>query len=216
MAKRPGMMVYFDILDDFEDYTTDEIGQLFIAMLKYGKDGTFTDFQDRGMKSVWHSLVRTIDRDQLNYDEKVLKTKYAGWRSSQVKSGKSKSELLSFDDWKSEYITDVNTCQQTLTPVNDAQRNQPTSASASASASASSSASSPTPSTTSSVNSQLSCSDCGKPITGKIAEYSKQNYNGKTLCIDCQKNYYSSKQGYPKYLWGEKKPPSDGVKYNDV
>ena len=199
MAKRPGMMVYFDILDDFEDYTTDEIGQLFIAMLKYGKDGTFTDFQDRGMKSVWHSLVRTIDRDQLNYDEKVLKTKYAGWRSSQVKSGKSKSELLSFDDWKSEYITDVNTCQQTLTPVNDAQRNQPTSASSSASSS--------TPSTISSVNSQPTCSDCGKAITEGTADYSRKNYGGKVLCMDCQEKHKRNSPGIPRSEWGAPKTP---------
>jgi len=33
------------------------------------------------------------------------------------------------------------------------------------------------------------CTDCAKPITQKIVEYSEKNFNGIRLCMDCQKKY---------------------------
>ena len=33
------------------------------------------------------------------------------------------------------------------------------------------------------------CTDCGKSITQKVADYSEKNFNGMRLCMDCQKKY---------------------------
>lgn len=41
---------------------------------------------------------------------------------------------------------------------------------------------------TGSRKSSVACSDCGVLITDKVKSFSEQRY-GKSLCMDCQKNY---------------------------
>ena len=127
MADRPGMMFYFDVLDDLSEYTTDEIGQLFLAVMHYGSTGETTVFQDRGMKTLFNSMIRLADRDQSKYDLKVLKSKHSRYTGIQKKAGKTP---LEFDEWYEtiykEQTTDVNERQRMLTDVNERQRKRPT------------------------------------------------------------------------------------------
>ena len=100
MAERPGIMFYFDILNVLEDFTPEEVGQLFLATMRYGSTGEITEFEDRGMRSVGRQMMQIADRDQVQFDKKILQRRYAGWRSSQLKKGIKEDDLLSFEQWQ--------------------------------------------------------------------------------------------------------------------
>lgn len=76
---RPGVMIYFDILDDLEDYTYEEVGQLFRALLHYGFTGEIPAFSDRGMKTLWRKLQNNSNRDEERYNRKVMNSRYAAY-----------------------------------------------------------------------------------------------------------------------------------------
>lgn len=80
MAERPGIMVYFDLLDTLQDgYTTEEVGELFLAMLNYGRDMIIPEFTDRGMRTLWKGIQHKIDRDNLKYQGTVKGRRYAAF-----------------------------------------------------------------------------------------------------------------------------------------
>ena len=78
-------MVYFDLLDALEDYSKQEIGELFLAMLEYGLTGVIPDFKDRAMRTLWKTTQQKIDRDNVHFKKKT-----AGriLNASQEKNGK--------------------------------------------------------------------------------------------------------------------------------
>ena len=63
----------------YEDYTPEEIGQLFKAALEYFLTGECTEFSDRGMRSAFRSVARDIDADRQRYRNKVMQTRYAAY-----------------------------------------------------------------------------------------------------------------------------------------
>ena len=77
MAERPGVLFRFDILDALEQLDPADAGQLFIAAMKYGKDGTAPAFQNPLLSVVWSFIKTAVDRDAEAYDGKILQKKYA-------------------------------------------------------------------------------------------------------------------------------------------
>lgn len=90
-------MVYFDLLDSLTDYTKEEIGELFLAMLEYGATGVVPDFEDRGLRTLWKSAQQKIDRDNIRYQGKVKSRQYATYCRECKKSG---SKPLTLNEWK--------------------------------------------------------------------------------------------------------------------
>ena len=96
MGKRPGIMVYFEILDALEDYNTEEIGQLFLAMLRYGDTGVLPEFTDRGMRTLWLSTKQKLDLDNLRYEQTCSNRRY----STYVREAKKRGEVfLDREEW---------------------------------------------------------------------------------------------------------------------
>ena len=131
MAERPGIMFYFDILNELEDFSSEEVGKLFLAAMRYGMTGDTPEFSDRGMKALWHTIAKSVDRDAVKFDKKILQRQYAGWKSAQKKAEAKEEDLPSFEEWKANFLrenapTVVNDRQRPLTTVNESQRNQPT------------------------------------------------------------------------------------------
>lgn len=124
MADRPGIMFYFDIVDDLEDYSIEEIGELFLAMMKYGKTGEIAEFSDRGMRTMWKAMMKYVDRDQERFDDRIMQKKYAGFRSAAKRKGIPEAELPSYDEWKSnpEKYDSLLRTPTPQTTVNDRQR----------------------------------------------------------------------------------------------
>ena len=106
MADRPGIMIYFDILETLHDgYTTKEAGELFLAMLHYGRDGIKPNFSDRGMKTLWKVVQVKIDRDNLKYSKTIELRKYATF-CREYKKLHPGEEPPSFDVWRDHVISD--------------------------------------------------------------------------------------------------------------
>lgn len=125
MAERPGIMVYFDLLDTLKDYSTEEAGQLFLAMLEYGATGTIPEFEDRGMRTVWRNVQQKIDRDDGNYQKTVEARQYAVFcREFKRRHGENskppsleawKNQLISFDDFDTQQQPQPSTATATST-----------------------------------------------------------------------------------------------------
>lgn len=112
MGKRPGIMVYFELLDALEDYNAEEAGQLFLAMLRYGQYGELPEFADRGMRTLWMSTKRKIDMDKRSYEQACCNRRY----STYVREAKKRGEtILDRDEWEirqqEETSNDINSIQ---------------------------------------------------------------------------------------------------------
>lgn len=111
MAGRPGTMIYFDLLDDLEDFTDEEAGQLFRAILWYGSTGEVPAFMDRSMRSLWRKAQGMVDRSGVSYDNTVLQRQYAVYCREERRAGR---EPLSYDDWRNGPLSTDNEIQRPL------------------------------------------------------------------------------------------------------
>lgn len=92
---RPGIMLYFDILEPIRVLPDADKGRLLVAMLEYGKDGTVPDFN--GMLALAWGFVRPkIDKDSEEYNRTILKRQYATFCRDRKRKGEPD---VSFEDW---------------------------------------------------------------------------------------------------------------------
>ena len=93
---RPGIMLYFDILEPVRVLTNSERGKLLTAILEYGKEGKEPSFTGK-LALAWGFVRPKIDLDGARYDTVVEKRKYAGFCSS---LSRRNLETISFEDWQ--------------------------------------------------------------------------------------------------------------------
>ena len=75
---RPGIMLYFDMLEPVRVLPDAEKGRLLVAMLEYGQNGKLPEFQ--GMLALaWAFVKPKLDRDGQSYDNAKLQRKYAAF-----------------------------------------------------------------------------------------------------------------------------------------
>ena len=75
---RPGIMLYFDMLEPVRVLPDAEKGRLLVAMLEYGQFGKVPEFQ--GMLALaWAFVKPKLDRDGQSYDNAKLQRKYAAF-----------------------------------------------------------------------------------------------------------------------------------------
>jgi hypothetical protein len=92
---RPGIMLYFDILEPIKVLPDADKGRLLVAMLEYGKSGTVPEFT--GMLALaWGFVQPSIDRDSEAYNRTILKRQYASFCREQKRKGEPE---LTFDEW---------------------------------------------------------------------------------------------------------------------
>ena len=92
---RPGIMLYFDILEPIRVLPDAEKGRLLVAMLEYGKDGTQPDF-DGMLALAWGFVQPNIDRDSEAYNRTILKRQYASFCRDQKRKGEQE---ITFEEW---------------------------------------------------------------------------------------------------------------------
>lgn len=112
---RPGIMLYFDILEPVQILTDSERGKLLTAILEYGKEGKEPSFTGR-LALAWGFVRPKIDVDGQRYDSVVEKRKYAGFCSSLARKN---LETVSFEDWQE---MDEAQMKQMLAGVNNEQQ----------------------------------------------------------------------------------------------
>ncbi len=92
---RPGIMLYFDILEPIRVLPDADKGRLLVAMLEYGQTGTVPAF-DGMLALAWGFVKPGIDKDAETYNRTVLKRQYATFCRDQKKKGEPE---ISFEEW---------------------------------------------------------------------------------------------------------------------
>lgn len=93
---RPGIMLYFDILEPIRVLPDSDKGRLLVAMLEYGQDGIVPEF-DGMLALAWGFVKPKIDRDKESYDRQIQQKQYASFAREVKKRG---LPPVSFEDWK--------------------------------------------------------------------------------------------------------------------
>ena len=92
---RPGIMLYFDILEPIRVLPDADKGRLLVAMLEYGQQGILPEFD--GMLSLaWGFVKPKIDRDYEEYNRSVLRRQYATACRERKRKGEPE---ITFDEW---------------------------------------------------------------------------------------------------------------------
>lgn len=80
MAKeKPGVMVYFEIMEYTDEFTKEQKSDLFDAILRYGKSKVEPCFTDPALKTIWKVIKPKIDKDDEAYIKKSDKAKKAAF-----------------------------------------------------------------------------------------------------------------------------------------
>lgn len=92
---RPGIMLYFDILEPIKVLPDADKGRLLVAMLEYGKNGTVPVF-DGMLALAWGFVKPKIDKDEAEYNISVLRRQYATVCRERKRKGEPE---ITFDEW---------------------------------------------------------------------------------------------------------------------
>ena len=92
---RPGIMLYFDILEPIKVLPDADKGRLLVAMLEYGQSGIVPVF-DGMLALAWGFVKPKIDKDEAEYNQSVLRRQYATTCRERKKKGEPD---ISFEEW---------------------------------------------------------------------------------------------------------------------
>ena len=92
---RPGIMLYFDILEPIKVLPDADKGRLLVAMLEYGQSGIVPEF-DGMLALAWGFVKPKIDKDSEEYNKTVLKRQYATFCRDRKRKGEPE---ISFEEW---------------------------------------------------------------------------------------------------------------------
>lgn len=92
---RPGIMLYFDILEPIKVLPDADKGRLLVAMLEYGQCGTVPEF-DGMLALAWGFVKPKIDKDSEEYNRTILKRQYATFCRDRKRKGEPD---VSFEEW---------------------------------------------------------------------------------------------------------------------
>ena len=128
---RPGIMLYFDILEPIKVLPDAEKGRLLVAMLEYGQTGKAPVF-DGMLALAWGFVKPKLDKDEEAYKDSVLQRKYAAFCKKRRKYNLPKipfEEWINTPEYEQEWMdTDDNEPQRQQRPVNFVASRYPTTA----------------------------------------------------------------------------------------
>ena len=129
--QKPGVMLYFEMRNVFEELSNEKRGILVSAILDYSEHGIQPDFRG-SLRIAWASIQPRLDRDGENYTQKSQQRRYAVYIRECKKDG---TLPLPFDEW----LAPLSDSTQTKT--SDDNKRYPTTTSTSTSTSTSASTS---------------------------------------------------------------------------
>ena len=74
MAEKRSMIVYYEILEQLEDFTDEQVGKMFRAMVEYDKNGVEPNFSGE-MKVAFKFIKLSIDKNKEEYTKKCDKNR---------------------------------------------------------------------------------------------------------------------------------------------
>ena len=92
---RPGIMLYFDILEPIRVLPDADTGRLLVAMLEYGQTGKTPAFEGM-LELAWGFVKPKIDKDESEYNLSVLRRQYATACRDRKRKGEPE---ITFDEW---------------------------------------------------------------------------------------------------------------------
>ena len=92
---RPGIMLYFDILEPIRVLPDADKGRLLVAMLEYGQQGILPEF-DGMLALAWGFVRPKIDKDESEYNLSVMRRQYATVCRERKRKGEPE---ITFDEW---------------------------------------------------------------------------------------------------------------------
>ena len=92
---RPGIMLYFDILEPIRVLPDADKGRLLVAMLEYGQTGKTPAFEGM-LELAWGFVKPKIDKDESEYNLSVLRRQYATACRDRKRKGEPE---ITFDEW---------------------------------------------------------------------------------------------------------------------
>lgn len=97
MTDRPGIMIYFNMVEPLKRLDHTGKGRLFEAMLDYGQYGEIPDFEDDGMLLMaWDFIHPKLDADARSYRKKVTKNSYSSYCAKEKKNDRVP---VDFEEW---------------------------------------------------------------------------------------------------------------------
>ena len=78
MASKKGVVMYYDILEQLEDFTDEQFGKITRAIIKYDKTGEVPEFDDPSLKVVFKFMKPTLDRNKQEYEAICEKRRLSG------------------------------------------------------------------------------------------------------------------------------------------
>lgn len=78
MASKRGVVMYYDILEQLEDFTDEQFGKITRAIIKYDQTGEIPEFDDSSLKVAFKILKPTLDRNKQEYEAICEKRREAG------------------------------------------------------------------------------------------------------------------------------------------
>ena len=92
---RPGIVLYFEILEPIRVLSDADKGRLLVAMLEYGKDGVVPQF-DGMLALAWGFVKPKLDRDEDSYENSRTQRSYAAFCK---KRSARRLPKISFEEW---------------------------------------------------------------------------------------------------------------------
>lgn len=92
---RPGIMLYFDILEPIKVLPDADKGRLLVAMLEYGQTGKAPAFEGM-LELAWGFVKPKIDKDEAEYNLSVLRRQFATVCRERKRKGEPE---ITFDEW---------------------------------------------------------------------------------------------------------------------
>ena len=82
---KDSFIAYLEWLENCEELTDEEFGQLMRAVFKYAKNGLIPTFSDRGMSLAWKPIRQALDRTSDKYEEKCKRNSENGKKGGRPK-----------------------------------------------------------------------------------------------------------------------------------
>ena len=98
MNDRPGVMLYFDLRDQLQFCTDEELGKLLRAILDYGATGVLPEFSDRAMQILWHGIQPRIDHDAVRYEKRKMARSLGGHNKNASDKGEDRISMDEYEE----------------------------------------------------------------------------------------------------------------------
>lgn len=113
MKKKPGVLLFYDewrpILNNLN---SEETNTFFRATIDYAEYGIIPVFEDRALEIAWNQILNSIDRNSKSYSEKIMRSKFGGFKKSWKDSHNGAECTIEFKDWwidSQDYTSDLFT-----------------------------------------------------------------------------------------------------------